>query len=275
MPYATLLVHLECGQSNARLLQAVKELCNPKPARIIGVAACRPLQLDYGDGFVTGELVDSDRREIDEEQKAAGEELRQALEGFGEQLLFRPAVVYGPLSEHVAAEARGADLVITSARPAPLFNGTRRADVGEMVLQAGRPVLVVPATGGDVSLARILVAWKDTREARRAALDALPLLHRAKQVAVAEVAEAVALAGAKERVAEVCGWLARHGIAAEPLALPRSGEDAGRLEGLAREWKADVVVAGAYGHSRLREFVLGGVTRDLLLASRRCALLSH
>jgi nucleotide-binding universal stress UspA family protein len=275
MSYATLLVHLECGRSNERLLQVAGALAQQMNARVVGVAACRPLQVNYGDGFVTGDLLESDRREIDLEFKEARREFDDALESHGAQLVWRPAVVYGALSDHLAGEARCADLIVTGAGGSAIFNATRRADLGELVLQAGRPVLVVPPTAGPLLLDRALIAWKDSREARRAALDALPLLQKASAVAVAEVAPEAELPAARERVAEVSRWLDGHGVKAEAMAVPRRGEDAARIEGLAREWRADVLVAGAYGHSRLREWVLGGVTRDLLLSPTRCVLVSH
>jgi nucleotide-binding universal stress UspA family protein len=275
MSYATLLVHLECGRSNERLLQVAADLAQQTNARVIGVAACRPLQLNYGDGFVTGDLLESDRREIDRELEAARRDFTAALEGRCAQHSWRQAVVYGTLADHLAAQARCADLIVTGAGGVLLFNASRHADLGELVLQAGRPVLLVPPTPGPLALGRALVAWKDTPEARRAVLDALPLLKKASAFAIAEVAAAEELPAARARVADVAGWLEWHGVKAEPLALARSGEDANRLEGLAREWRADVLVAGAYGHSRLREWVLGGVTRDLLLAPGRCALVSH
>lgn len=275
MSYATLLVHLEAGRSNERVLQVAGALAQQANARVVGLAACRPLQINYGDGFVTGDLLESDRREIDLELKEALREFTAALEGRCAQLVWRPGVVYGALSDHLAAEARCADLIVTGAGRSPLFNATRHADLGELVLQAGRPVLVVPPTPEALLLERALVAWKESREARRAVLDALPLLKKASAVAVAEVAPEDELPAARARVAEVARWLEWHGVKAEPLALARSGGDADRLEGLAREWRADVLVAGAYGHSRLREWVLGGVTRDLLLAPGRCVLVSH
>ena len=124
-------------------------------------------------------------------------------------------------------------------------------------------------------LEQVVVAWKDTREARRAAFDALPLLKKAAHVTVVEIAAEAELAMARVRVEDVVGWLKRHGVVAEALTLPSLYEDAGRLNAIAEQRGADVIVAGAYGHSRLREFVLGGVTRDLLLRADRCSLVSH
>ena len=83
------------------------------------------------------------------------------------------------------------------------------------------------------------------------------------------------LEAAKKRLEDVQAWLQAHGIKAGILAAAATGDDAIRLNAIAREHKADLLVAGAYGHSRLREWVLGGVTHDLLLRAERCVLVSH
>ena len=120
-----------------------------------------------------------------------------------------------------------------------------------------------------------VVGWKDTRETRRAAFDALPLLKKAAHVAVVEIAAEEELAAAGTHLDDVVGWLKRHGVVVVSLAAPSTGDDATQLNAIAEEHGADVIVAGAYGHSRLREWVLGGVTRDLLLRADRCSLVSH
>ena len=142
-------------------------------------------------------------------------------------------------------------------------------------MQAGRPVLIVPTDKGDIDLERALVGWKDTRETRRAISDALPVLKQAAHVSLVEVAPDDLLADARARLEDVAAWLMRHGIRSESLAVSSTGEDSARLQEIAQEQMADVIIAGAYGHSRVREWVLGGVTKDLLLRGDRCALVSH
>jgi nucleotide-binding universal stress UspA family protein len=275
MTYATLLVHLECGQANAGLLQVAGDLAQTLEAAVIGVAACRPIQLAYDDGYVSGELIEEDRKAIERELKQAEAEFRGALEGRSAKLEWRSKVMYAPLSDYLIHEARCADLIVTGVGTASMLTAARRADTGDLVMQAGRPVLVVPAAARGLQLRRVVLAWKDTREARRAASDALPLLERAAQVTIVEVAAADELEAVRARLADVAGWLRRHGVAAEPLATLATGDDKLQLATIAREQRADVLVAGAYGHSRLREWVLGGVTRELLLRSDHCSLLSH
>jgi nucleotide-binding universal stress UspA family protein len=121
----------------------------------------------------------------------------------------------------------------------------------------------------------MMIAWKDTPETRRATLDALPMLKQAKQVTLAEVVEKADAKRVRRSLEDLVVWLAAHGVKATAVAATTDGDVAHRLQQLAAEHKADLVIAGAYGHSRLREWALGGVTRDLLLRSEHCALVSH
>jgi nucleotide-binding universal stress UspA family protein len=126
-----------------------------------------------------------------------------------------------------------------------------------------------------VGLAERGIAWKDCPEARRAVADALPLLRKVK-VAVAGIAEdegsQVAL---RQQVEDVVKWLSRHGIVARANVPERCGSAAAQLDRIAADTGAGVVVAGAYGRSRFREWVLGGVTQHLVGQTNRCALLSR
>ena len=119
------------------------------------------------------------------------------------------------------------------------------------------------------------MAWKDTREARRAALDALPPLKIAEKVIVVEVVPGDGKAEAELRTDDVVGWLDRHGIAAEAIVYAPDGSDHRRQHDIALEQQAGSIVAGAYGHSRLREWIIGGVTRALLDDPACCTLLAH
>ena len=143
-------------------------------------------------------------------------------------------------------------------------------------MEAGRPVFFVPPEVEWLKLNTVLVAWKDTREARRAVWDSLPLLQRAREVTVAEVVEGEEDPdAARNRVNDVAGWLARHGVTAD-IIVPEATENAGeQLDLIAGDISADVVVAGAYGHTRLGEWLFGGVTRDLVSRSSRCSVLAH
>ena len=143
-------------------------------------------------------------------------------------------------------------------------------------MQAGRPLLVVPDACNWLDLRSVLIAWKDTAEARRALVHALPMLRKATDVAVVEIVEEQAgRAAALSRLKDVVAWLSRHGISASELVPHECGDADSGLERIASEVGAGVIVAGAYGHSRFREWILGGVTRRLINPSNRCSLLSR
>lgn len=274
MTYATILVNLEAGRSNKHLLQAATEVAERFQAAVIGTTACAPLQIFYGDGgYVSGEFFEQDKKQIASETAQAEAEFRDAMGNQLRVLEWRSAIAILPLSDHLANEARRADLILTAAAGEGPHNATRQIPVGDLIMQAGRPVLqIAPAP---IRMDRVLVAWKDTGEARRAAADSLPLLKRAKHVHLVEIARDHDLTAARSRLDDVAGWLGRHGITAETHAEPAAGDDAAGLEKIADEWEADMVVAGAYGHSRVREWALGGVTRTLLRHATRSSFVSH
>jgi nucleotide-binding universal stress UspA family protein len=282
MTYANLMVHLELGTPNTRLLQITGELAQRFKASVTGIAARQPLQLVYGDGYVSGDFYQEDEINMAKELQAAEAEFRAALHHCAHTIEWRSARTYTNLADYLAAEARAADLIVTGVAHGDLFDASRSVNTGDLIMQAGRPVLTVPSvvamgpTGANhLPLDHVLVAWKDTREARRAVADALPLLLQADAVSVVEIADEMEFDAAHKRVTDVAHWLKRHHIHAQGTAHLSIGNDAMTLRALSQDVDADVIVAGAYGHSRLREWVLGGVTRDLLLSANRCSLVSH
>jgi nucleotide-binding universal stress UspA family protein len=143
-------------------------------------------------------------------------------------------------------------------------------------MRVGRPVLIVPSGTEWLKLKTVVVAWKDTREARRAVNDALPLLHLARDVVVIELIEADAdQAAAKARVDDVAGWLTRRKINASSITAKALIGVTGQLSIFAQDEGADIIVAGAYGHTRFQEWLFGGVTRELLSQKKHSVLLSH
>jgi nucleotide-binding universal stress UspA family protein len=150
-------------------------------------------------------------------------------------------------------------------------------DPGMVLLNAGRPVLIVPdGLGEHYPGRRVLVAWKETREARHAVHSALPYLRMAEHIALVEIAENVLEAAARERLDDVEQYLLRHGIVVNKKAVLNShGSISDLLRNEASKESADLIVAGAYGHTRLGEWVFGGVTRGLLQKCEVCCLFSN
>ncbi len=152
---------------------------------------------------------------------------------------------------------------------------SRRVVVSNMVLNAVRPVLIVPAHADGIDLSVVLVTWKETRQARRSIADAVLLLTGAARIVVVEIAAEEEVAADRHRLEDVALSLDRHGIASECFAATSIGDGAAQLRAIVNDNRADVIVAGADGHSRQRERVLGGVTRDLLMRPNCGAFVSH
>jgi len=273
--YRTLMVHLEPGQTNAGLLKIVGDLADRFEARVIGIAACKPMQFNYSEGYVPADLIEQDRNSLEKDIHVAEAEFRKVLQTRSRTLEWRSKVTFGALTEYIACEARSADLVVTGPGFGARLDAARFVNIDDLVMQLGRPVLVVPPAADELKLEQVVIGWKDTREAQRATFDALPLLKKAAHVTVVEICDERQIAAARTRVEDVVGWLKWHGVVTESRASLSTGDDAGLLNAIAQEQGANVVVAGAYGHSRLREWVLGGVTRDLLLRGDKFSLLSH
>ena len=213
--------------------------------------------------------------EADEKLKKLEQRFRTAYQNRIEDVEWRRA--YAAPVDFVAREARAADIVITGAdRVGGLSDPLWRLDPSELVMKLGRPMMVVPPEVDRLKLSSVVVGWKDTREARRAVVDALPLLQKAKEVTVVEIIENDGdRAAAGHRVADVAAWLGRHQVDACHMVPNHRGDAVEQLIRHASDIEADMIVAGAYGHTRMREWIFGGVTRDLITQSRHCSLLSH
>lgn len=275
MTYATLMVHLQPGRSNAAVLALTRQLADRFNAAVIGIAAMQPMQLNAGDGLMAGDVYELERNEIEREIGKAEMEFRRVMGPTVVDVGWRSESLMTSLADYMAREARSADLFVTAVDASDLYDNMRRVDTSDLILQAGRPVLLVPVSDEKPKVERILIGWKDTRETRRAVVDALPLLRGAKHVALVEVRTEEERSASDHRLADVAAWLQRHGVMAQCLSSPSTGDDATALFAIGQDQAIDLTVAGAYGHSRLREWVLGGVTRDLLTTGNRCALVSH
>ncbi|MEO8858576.1 MAG: universal stress protein [Burkholderiaceae bacterium] len=274
--YSTLMVYLDPFADNTGLLQITGALAQRFDASVLGVAASRLVGVDYDVGGIPGGVVDVGHGELVETMEAARQAALAILQRSGRQLEWRSILHPGPLEEPVIRETRRADLVIASANyRGSLTRGTPYLNTGDLVMQSGRPVLIVPPATVELKARNVLVGWNDSRESRRAVSDALPWLQTADRVLLVQVARKADMKQAEEGVADVVRWLKRHQVPAEGRTVSEHGGNALQLAAVAETEGADLIVAGAYGHSRFREWALGGVTRDLLLYGDLCALVSH
>jgi len=275
MDYKTVMVGLALDRPNDACLRVAGDIAERFGARIIGVAAAdlRP-PMYFADGDFAQKLLDEEAAAIQKRLSELEAEFRASVERRATAAEWRSARSL-PVP-YLLQQARAADILVIGTRAETLVDPGAAPDPSDLVMQAGRPLIVVPPTVEWLDLRSVLVAWKDVREARRAVFDALPILAAAKEVTIAEIPEQDGRrADALSHVADVAAWLRGHGIASNSIVPEKAGGVTGQLENIAANVGAGAVVAGAYGHSRLREWVLSGVTRHLATESRRCAFLSR
>ena len=277
MNIKTVMVHMELGQASERLATFAADLAGRLGAvSVIGIAGCQPVQLVYEETYVAGEIMAADREQIEAELKEAEQRFRDAFKARVKRLEWRSDITPGALADYIASEARAADLLISGPDiGGSIFDHARQVKIADLVFKAGRPVIIVPRGCDHLDLSHVLIGWKDTAECRRALASALPLLALAGRISVLSIISEERKDQAEKQVADVVQWLARHGLEAAGETHVLNGDDTLAFERLVQEKAPGLVVAGAYGHSRLREWVLGGVTCDFLIDPDRPVLLSH
>ena len=281
-----LLVVLDATpRSDVRLALAL-DLARRNDAHLTGLCPLE-LLLPSDLGFALGGYpeVMALQAAVDEVQAKASE-AAQGLEARFREALRREGVAGdwrsadGPAAEAVAFNARHADLtVLGQPDPEHPLPPSARSMVADTLMTAGRPLLVIPYAGSFPSIGRsVLIAWTETREAARAAGDALALIDPAASVTVLTISPpGSGSAGVAVPGAEIAAHLARHGLTVSAAATVRDAsiQDADVLLSYAADLGADLLVMGGYGHSRVRELALGGVTRDVLRHMTLPVLISH
>ena len=259
MTYRSILVNLNIDGPVVPIIKYATDLASRLNARLIGCSAADVTpSMIVAEGMTLGIDIRTHEREDIETRL---DELRKEFERLAAtsvKVEWRSAIA-SP-SWFLIEAARAADIIVTGSPEGG--SSYRSVDLGSLLLNAGRPVLVAGRGAERILAAKILVAWKDRREARRAVADALPLLSQAQEVVVATV-DPEADSKTKGSLADVAAFLAHHGVKARTEVIAEKCEG-DKLTDLARSMNADLIVSGAYGHSRLREWVFGGVTRSLL-----------
>jgi nucleotide-binding universal stress UspA family protein len=276
MTYSTVMVGLALGQPNEPRLEIAAQLAERFGARVIGITAAEfspPLYFSAGDQ--AQKLIDQGWAALKNRIAELEGEFHAAMQNRAVQVEWRCAEDFP--TRYIIQQARACDIIVVAeASRGALADPFLQVSPSDLVMQAGRPLLVVPDACNWLDLRSVLVAWKDTAEARRAVSDALPLLRKSTEVTVVEIVEDEAdRATAGSRVRDVVAWLSRHGVRASEQIPEQRGDAVTQLERIASDVGAGVVIAGAYGHSRLSEWIFGGVTRRLISPSNRCSLLSH
>jgi len=276
MTYATVMVSLALDRPNEARLEIAGQMAERFGACVIGITAAEfSPPLYFTTGKEAQEVLDHGHAAIKNRIAELEAQFRAAMQNRAKLVEWRSAEDFP--TRYIVRQARAADIIVTGDDGhGALADPIEQTNPSDLVMQAGRPLLVVPENGNWLDLRSVLVAWKDTPEARRAIADALPMLRKAGDVTVVEIVEDdVGRPAALSRVEDVVAWLSRHGVVASAQVPDECGHAAAQLERIASEIGAGLVVAGAYGHSRLREWVLGGVTKRLVNPSSRCSLLSR
>ena len=277
MSYATLVVYVDDEPDNEARIALACELARVWGAHLIGVSACEeatPISDAYGAGILMGEVVAVRQERAEAELKAAEERFLKLTQAMGVAAEWRGDV--GPPTPVTLRHGRAADVLIVG-RDAGTASPWRAPHAADLVMRAGRPVLIVPHNPVRPAVgSAAMVAWTESREARLAVQTALPLLRAASKVTVVELAEPDGVETARLHVADVAAWLVRHGVMAEGVARAQDDRATGRrLLDCAGELEAGLIVSGAWGHSRMREWIFGGVTQTLLTESPVALLLAH
>ena len=276
MSYKTSLVHCDASQSVSHRLGVAVDLAQRFGARLVGLHVRQPFETPvFADGsFPMDDFFKAHEEGVKADEAGATAAFAKAIKG--KELAAEWRLADGYADGELPVQARYSDLVVVGqAEPEPTATPS---DLPETVaLATGRPVLVVPHIGAKPPGKTVLLCWNASREAARAAADALPFLKAAEKVIVLAVNPKASAAGhGAEPGADAAAWLARHGVKVTIQRDVAPDADVGAvILSRAADLGADLIVMGIYGHSRMREMVLGGASRTLLGSMTVPVFMSH
>ncbi|MBX3621991.1 MAG: universal stress protein [Rhizobacter sp.] len=279
MTYRSILVHLDDSPRCPARITLAAAIAKAQGAHLLGLAPTglvdlpADLQPTSMDGVPT---LAAARKRLQEAAEECVQRFNAQVAPLG--LVSHEGRVHGDDTlSAVLQHARWCDLVVLGQHDPSHHTPLVPWDLPQQVfLQAGRPVLVVPYAGDFKTVGRkVVVSWKDTREAARALTDALPLLQQAQEVHVLGFASPAEATGATRALEALAPWLSRQGVQAQLHAEVTELDVGEALLSRAFDLGADLIVMGGYGHSRVTELVMGGVTRSLLAEMTVPLLVSH
>lgn len=280
MTYKTILVHCDAGKAAPARLRLAGELAERYQAHLVGLHARPPFEPPIYDAgaFAMDLLVKGHDEALAASEAASSKAFTDAIKGKSVTSEWRS--VNGHADDLVTLHARYADLTVVGQndpQAEPLLPSP--SDLPEsVVLATGRGVLVVPHTGAPTAFGRdVMLCWNASREAARAAAEALPFLQAAAAVTVLVVEPRISGSGhGAEPGADVATWLSRHGVKVTVQRDVAADGDVGNvILSRAMDRGCQLIVMGLYGHSRLRELVLGGASRTLLANMTIPVLMAH
>ncbi len=279
MGYKTILVNCDTAPTNDKRVEAAAEIARGCGAHLVGLFLRGNIVLPaYLEAGISPDLILLQENRTKEQAAKAKASFDAICNRVGVSSEWREA--QGDVYDLGTMNARYADLVVMGQYDSNLADPDVVPDLPETVaLRAGRPVMLLPYIGfkGPLMGGHVMVAWNAGREATRAVSDSLPLLQAAKAVTVLAVNPKSGPRGhGEDPGADIAQFLARHGVKVTSSFTVSDDADPGDVI-LSRiaDLGVDLLVMGAYGHSRLRELVIGGVTRKILGSMTVPVLMSH
>lgn len=275
MTYKTILAVFQNETDTGSLLESATTLAKATEARVFGFhPEIIPTSFAMASGFPDIEIVhDATERAMKATSAIEAHfERHVAASGINAQWVSGKGFP-GDFSAGALTVARSCDLVVTT-QPNP---DTETVDIDNLLQESGRPVLVLPREPlKDASFRKVIVGWNGSREAARATFDALPFLKRAEAVELLVLDPEARGQGAPQQGEAITATLARHGVNVTRIAAKTGSTSIeNAILGHAVAGAADLLVLGAYGHSWLREFLFGGVTRSVMESTPIPTLMSH
>lgn len=278
MGYKDILVYAGSGKSAATRFDAAARLALSQDARLtaLHVDQTRSLPAELMVTGVAAQVRQWQKTVEAERIEKARAIVSDASQRHGLPIEWRQQE--GELEDVIRSQAVYADLIVVSQPGSPLdMEQPIEPSPGALALSSGRPVMVVPSQAGAYQVGgNVLIAWRPSAEAARAVHDALPILQKARAVTVLEVNPEMKQGSDRLVGAEIAQHLARHGVKVSAQAINnRSVNPGSTILARAAEIQADLIVMGGYGHTRLREIILGGATDHILKHHHVPILMAH
>jgi len=276
MTYKTILIQLDNSPSLDSRSKLAANLAKRENAHLVGIAPIGVAVIP-GDSYlsVTGDLLAQVQTELDEAAYDATQRFERICLDMDVDS-FESSAEKIPPSDAILTHGQHSDLIIVGQAGGKDQTAMGAGFVEQVILGAGKPVLVVPHTGHCTDAGkRILVAWDGSKEVARATTDAMPILKAADAVEIILVSAKASQKGESIPGSDVARYLARQNVNVEVKEIVSDIDVGETVLSHATDFGADLLVMGAYGHSRVREWVMGGVTRTLLNSMTVPVLMSH
>lgn len=282
MSYKTVLVHVDKSRHAAERLRLATAIAREEGAHLIGAAATGVSRYIYqagmlGDGAAYTAHLEAHMDVLREQGKECLKSFEETVR-LAEVRSYESRLVDDEAGAGISLQARYADLVVIGQTDLDEPNPATMPDFPEyVVLNSGRPVLVVPYVGDFSTFGkRALIAWDASVSSTRAVTAAIPLLRRADVVDVVVFnADAQGDAHGEQPGADIALYLARQNVKVNVVHKHTNIDIGNSLLSAATDLASDLIVMGCYGHSRFREILLGGVSRTVLESMTVPVLMAH